>query len=76
MCIMVRDQKSFKQLSMESDMEYFIHLEDADGTGYGADIEWFEDLNEARLYAKSQVKGHIVVVKICSPGGDVVDFFQ
>lgn len=57
-------------------MEYFIHLEDADSTGYGADIEWFEDLDEARLYAKSQVKGDIVLVKICTQGGDVVDFFQ
>ena len=57
-------------------MEYFIHLEDANGTGYGANIEWFEDLDEARLYAKSQVKGDIVLVKICTQGGDVVDFFQ
>lgn len=57
-------------------MEYFVHLEDSDGTGYGADHEWFDDLDDAKMYAKSQVRGEIVLVKVCTRGGDVVDFFQ
>jgi hypothetical protein len=62
--------------------EYYIELQDAQGTGYGCtDIAgnemYFEDLNEARLFAKSKLKDHIVMTRIIDvQTNDVVDFFE
>ena len=55
-------------------MEYSVLLYDTDGTGYGADVECFDDLDDARLYAKGQLDDFIVVTKVCEDG-NVVDFF-
>ena len=55
-------------------MEYSVLLYDADGTGYGAVVECFDDLDDARLYAKGQLDDFIVVTKVCEDG-NVVDFF-
>jgi hypothetical protein len=55
-------------------MEYSVLLYDAVGTGYGADVESFDDLDEARLYAKGQLDDFIVVTKVCEDG-NVVDFW-
>jgi hypothetical protein len=62
--------------------EYYIELQDAQGTGYGCtDIAgnemYFEDLNEARLYAKSKLKEHIVLTRIIdAQSHNVIDFFE
>ena len=55
-------------------MEYSVLLYDAVGTGYGADVESFDDLDEARLYAKGQLDDFIVVTKV-REDGNVVDFW-
>ena len=56
--------------------DYEVVLEDANGTLYCAEHSYFDDLDQARLYAKSQLSEEIVCVKITTDRGDVVDFFQ
>ena len=62
--------------------EYYIELQDAQGTAYGCqdrfDNEmYFEDLDEARIYAKSRLDNHIVLVRIVDDHtNNVVDFFE
>ena len=62
--------------------EYYIELQDAQGTAYGCvdhfDNEmYFEDLDEARIYAKSRLDNHIVLVRIVdNHTNNVVDFFE
>jgi len=61
--------------------EYFIELLDANETAYGCtdlngDEMYFEDLEEARLYAKGQVNEIYTVVKVIDAGTHhVVDYF-
>jgi len=55
-------------------MEYSVLLYDAVGTGRGADVESFDDLDDARLYAKGQLDDFIVVTKV-REDGNVVDFW-
>ena len=55
-------------------MEYSVLLYDAGGTGRGADVESFDDLDDARLYAKGQLDDFIVVTKV-REDGNVVDFW-
>ena len=55
-------------------MEYSVLLYDAVGTGRGAGVESFDDLDEARLYAKGQLDDFIVVTKV-REDGNVVDFW-
>ena len=55
-------------------MEYSVLLYDAVGTGRGADVESFDDLDEARLYAKGQLDDFIVVTKV-REDGNVIDFW-
>jgi hypothetical protein len=61
---------------------YYIELQDAQGTGYGCtdmagNEMYFEDLNEARLCAKSKLKDHIVLARIIDvQSHNVVDFFK
>jgi hypothetical protein len=64
----------FRNLLEHVKMEYSVLLYDAVGTGYGADVESFDDLDEARLYAKGQLDDFIVVTKVCEDG-NIVDFF-
>lgn len=62
--------------------EYYIELQDAQGTAYGNLDRWgeettYEVLDEARLAAKSLLKGHIVLTRIINARTqDVVDFFE
>ena len=63
--------------------QYYIHLEDENGTGYGHcypfsnDEIIHEDLDEARMDAKNQLRGDIVLAKIVEcRTGRVVDFFE
>jgi len=55
-------------------MEYSVLLYDAVGTGRGAGVESFDDLDDARLYAKGQLDDFIVVTKV-REDGNVVDFW-
>ena len=62
--------------------EYTIHLHDENGTGYGhMDLDdneiIYEDLNEARMAAKSQLGGGIVLTRVIDRHTHrVVDFFE
>jgi len=62
--------------------EYYIDLQDAQGTSYGCtDVAgngmYFEDLDEARLHAKGELKDHIVLARIVDTQTNrVVDFFK
>lgn len=63
--------------------EYYVELQDTDGTCYGTADPWtdetlyFEDLAEARMYAKGQLDGHYILARVIDAGsGRVVDFFQ
>ena len=63
--------------------EYYIHLEDENGTGYGHSYPFsndeiiHEDLDEARMDAKNQLRGRIVLAKIVDKrNGRVVDYFE
>lgn len=63
--------------------EFYVELQDADGTCYGTTDSWtdetiyFEDLDEARMYAKNQVSEQYTLVRVIdAEHGRVVDFFQ
>jgi len=63
--------------------EFVVELQDADGTCYGTTYPWtdeniyFEDLDEARMYAKNQVNDRYTLVRVIEVGSHrVVDFFQ
>ena len=62
--------------------EYYVDLQDANGTCYGTvdrndDVLYFDDLDEARMYAKDQLSEEYVVVKVIHAGSQrVVDFFK
>lgn len=62
--------------------EFYIELQDAAGTGYGCtdrngDEMYFEDLDEARLYAKGQVNETYILARVINAQTRrVVDFFQ
>lgn len=62
--------------------EYYVDLQDANGTCYGTvdrndDVIYFDDLDEARMYAKDQLSDEYIVVKVIDVGsGRVVDFFK
>lgn len=63
--------------------EFYVELQDADGTYYGTTDPWtdetifFEDLNDARMYAKNQVSEKYILARVIEAGrGCVVDFFQ
>ena len=63
--------------------EFYVELQDADGTCYGTTDPWtdetiyFEDLDDARMYAKNQVSDEYILARVIEAGrGRVVDFFQ
>ena len=63
--------------------EFVVQLQDADGTCYGTTDPWtdetiyFEDLDEARMYAKNRVSEQYTLAQVIDLGsGRVVDFFQ
>lgn len=63
--------------------EFYIELQDAAGTGYGCtdrftdEALYFEDLDEARLYAKGQVDETYILARVINAQTHrVVDFFQ
>ena len=64
--------------------EFIVELQDADGTCYGTTDPWtdealyFEDLDEARIFAKSQLSEEYILARVIESGrrGRVVDFFQ
>jgi hypothetical protein len=62
--------------------EYYIYLQDAQGTSYcctdvAGNAMYFEDLDEARLHAKGELKDEIVWARIIDTQKHrVVDFFE
>ena len=63
--------------------EFYVEVLDAYGTAYGATDPWtdetlyFDDLEEARLFAKSQLDSTYTLARVVESGrGRVVDFFQ
>jgi hypothetical protein len=63
--------------------EFYVELQDADGTCFVFTDPWddetiyFEDLDEARMYAKNQVNEQYILVRVIEDGtGRVVDYFK
>jgi len=63
--------------------EFYIQLQDADGTCYGTSDPWtdetiyFEELDEARMFAKGQLNEQFILAQVINyQTGRVVDFFQ
>ena len=64
--------------------EFYVELQDADGTCYGAtdstgEIAYFDELDEARLFAKAQLNDEFILSRVIGVGNDrsrVMDFFQ
>lgn len=63
--------------------EFYVELQDSDGTAYGTTDPWtdetlyFDDLEEARLFAKGQLYDNVVLARVVDEvSGRVVDFFQ
>ena len=63
--------------------EFIVELQDADGTCYGTTDPWtdetlyFEDLDEARMYAKSQLSEEYILSRVIETNRyRVLDFFE
>lgn len=63
--------------------EYYVELQDASGTAYGTTDPWtddflyFEDLDEARMYARGRLDDTFILARVIDTGKHrVVDFFQ
>jgi hypothetical protein len=61
--------------------EYYIELQDKNGTYYGLtglsdEVLYFEDLDDARMMAKGRLDETYVVTRIVNEQGRVVDFFK
>ena len=63
--------------------EFYVELQDSDGTFYGATDRWtnealyFDELDDARVYAKDQLDDTYVVTRVIDAKTHrVVDFFQ
>ena len=63
--------------------EFYVELQDADGTCYGAtyfnddEVVYFDDLDEARQFAKSQLNDTYILTRVInSDNGRVMDFFE
>jgi hypothetical protein len=71
-------------MDKEKDMtEFYVQLQDADGTCYGATDPWtdetiyFEELDEARMFAKGQLDEQFILAQVIDTQTNrVVDFFQ
>lgn len=60
---------------------FYVELQDADGTCYGAtdrtgEVVYFDELDEARLFAKAQLNDEFIVSRVIGYRSRVVDFFQ
>jgi len=62
--------------------EYYIEMQDAQGTCYGAtditgEVAYLEDLDEARMFAKAQLDEQFVLSRVVNDQtGRIMDFFQ
>jgi hypothetical protein len=63
--------------------EFYVQLQDADGTCYGTSDPWtaeeiyFEELDDARMFAKDQLNEQFILSQVINyQTGRVVDFFQ
>ena len=62
--------------------EFYVELQDADGTYYGTTDAWtdqtvyFDNIDEARMFAKSQLDSTYILARVIEANtGRVVDFF-
>jgi hypothetical protein len=62
--------------------EFYVELQDADGTYYGAtdrtgEVAYFDDLDEARMFAKAQLDDQYILARVVNDQtGRIVDFFK
>lgn len=63
--------------------EFYVELQDKNGTCYGTTDPWtdeaitFDDIDEARMYAKGKLDDQFILARIVETGKNrVVDFFQ
>tara|TARA_R110000868_G_scaffold67757_1_gene200824 strand:+ start:2397 stop:2600 length:204 start_codon:yes stop_codon:yes gene_type:complete len=62
--------------------EFFVDLQDANGTCYGTTDPWtdetlyFDNLDDARMYAKSQLDDEFILARVIADTNRVVDFFK
>lgn len=63
--------------------EFYVEVQDAAGTCYGTTDPWtdeviyFDDIDEARMFAKSQLDSTYILARVIEDSkGRVVDFFQ
>jgi hypothetical protein len=62
--------------------EYYVELQDSQGTCYLATdfthaVVYFEDLDEARMFAKAQLDENFVLARVVQDQTDrVMDFFR
>jgi hypothetical protein len=63
--------------------EFYVQVQDADGTCYGTsdhagdETIYFEELDEARMFAKAQLDEQFILAQVINyQTGRVVDFFR
>jgi hypothetical protein len=61
--------------------EFYVELQDANGTYYGAtdltgEVAYFYDLDDARLFAKAKLDEQFILARVIDDRSRVVDFFQ
>ena len=63
--------------------EFYVELQDADGTYYGAtdrtgEVAYFDDLDEARMFARAQLDDQNCALArvVNDQTGRIVDFFK
>jgi hypothetical protein len=60
--------------------EYYIDLQDKNGTSYGCSDKWnnelyFDDLEDAKMTAKSMLKDHIVLARVINTKNEQVVYY-
>jgi hypothetical protein len=62
--------------------EFYVELQDANGTCYGAtdftgEVAYFDDLDEARMFAKAQLDEQFILARVVNDQtGRIMDFFK
>jgi hypothetical protein len=62
--------------------EFYVELQDANGTYYGTidftgEAAYFDDLDEARMFAKAQLDEQFILSRIVNDQtGRIIDFFE
>lgn len=62
--------------------EFYVELQDAEGTYYGAtdftgEVAYFDDIDEARMFAKGQLDEQFILARVVNDQtGRIMDFFK